>query len=174
MRRKFIIGFISTLFIASLCQSQRIQYQTKLLPKVKQKLDSLYPNATEITFTQYPKLNTSQKLWINCNCPESSEDGIILTFDTNGNLLNKDITLHEDIKSLPDSIISYIKIHTTSDIGFYNNYFIKSINNKGEISYSIVMWEKYPKISLNTDRYILKFKSTGELISKEKQPILHD
>ncbi len=173
MRRKLTVGLMLMSFIATFCQSQRIQYQTKLLPKVKQKLDSLYPNATITAFRQYPKSETAQKLCLNCNCPESS-DGIIFTFDTNGNILNKDITLHEDIKSLPDSIISYIKTHTTSNIGFYNNYIIKSISNKGEISYSIVMWQKYPGISLNTDRYILKFKSTGELISKEKQPILHD
>jgi hypothetical protein len=172
MKRKFNIMLILTLFIVTICQSQRIQYQTKLLPKVKQKLDSLYPNATEITFTQYPKLNISQTLWINCNCPETS-DGIILTFDTNGNLLNKDIYFL-DLKNLPDTIVNYIKKNASPSVRFDNRFMIKSITNKGEISYSIMMYQRYPGISLNTDRYILKFKSTGELISKEKQPVLHD
>jgi len=172
MKRKYIMVLALTLFIVPFCQSQRIQYQTKLLPNVKQKLDSLYPNATEITFTQYPKLNTSQKLWLNCNCPESS-DGIILTFDTNGNLLNKDIYFL-DLKNLPDTFVNYMKKNASPSVRFDNHYLVKSINNKGKISYSIMMYQRYPGISLNTDVYILKFESTGELISKEKQPDFHD
>jgi hypothetical protein len=87
-----------------------------------------------------------------------------LVFDTNGNLLNKDVH-YNFIKELPDAIVNYMKKHTSATCGFFNNFMIRGINNKGEITYCIDMWES-PNPSSRSD-YRLRFKSTGELISKE-------
>jgi hypothetical protein len=166
MKRKCIIVIILTLFIIPFCQSQKIQYRKNILPKLKQKLDSLYPAATGISISKSRISDTTQEIYIDtCNCQESSYQ-ITLLFDTNGNLLNKDLILY-GFKNLPDTIVNYMKKNTSPSVKFLNHFITKSINNKGEISYSITMQEDTNKWSRNY--YILKFKSTGELISKEKQ-----
>lgn len=89
---------------------------------------------------------------------------IVLIFDTNGNVLNKEVH-YNSIKDLPDTIVHYMKKNTSSHIRFFNNYMIEYINNKGEISYGIVMLES-PN-AWSQSQYILRFKNSGELISKE-------
>jgi hypothetical protein len=153
-------------FVASFCQSQNIQYRSKIRPNVKAKLDSLYPHASGIILEQAIVSDTTQTIAFGCNC-EESKGMIILTFDTNANLLNKDVHFHT-MKDLPDTIINYIKMNTSLTCKFINNFMIKSVNNRGEIRYEIIM--NYSPNTRTTDQYILKFKSNGELISKEEMP----
>jgi hypothetical protein len=164
-KREIITGIL-LLFSLTFCQSQNVQYRGKLRPAVKAKLYSLYPNATGAEIDQSSIHDSIQIIRLNCNCKETS-GMIVLVFDTNGNLLNKDIHFNS-MKGLSAAIVNYIKTNTSPNEGFINNFYIKSINNKGEISYGIDMWES-PGSWSRTD-YRLKFKPTGELISKEVIP----
>ncbi len=163
MIKKYIAICTLLLLLLPFCQGQSMKYRDKIRPNVKAKLDSLYPHATGIILDQSSIHDTTQILSINCNCLETS-GMIVLQFDTNGNLLNKDVHFHS-IKDLPDTIVSYMKKNTSPKCGFATNFMIKSINNKGNISYSIMMWESPG--SWSRSNYILKFKSSGEIISKK-------
>jgi hypothetical protein len=100
--KKYKIAFILTLIVVNYCQSQ-----DEILPKVRIKLDSLYPNASiNKSYRGYANHNT-QVVEIKCNCPETSGK-IVIWFDVNGNLQNKDIYF-DSIKDLPDTIQNYIK-----------------------------------------------------------------
>src|SRR5580698_9226085 len=110
-RKKVVAISILILLVASFCQSQGIKYRDKIRPKVKAKLDSLYPYATSdiVLFDKYVS-DTTQEIRINCHCDETK--GMIkLVFDTNGNLLNKEIHF-TTINGLPDTIVNYMKRNT--------------------------------------------------------------
>ncbi len=160
---------LSSFFAVSFCQGQNIQYRSKIRPNVKAKLDSLYPHARGILLDQSRVYDTIQIIRLGCNC-EETKGMIILTFDTNANLLNKEVH-YNFIKDLPDTVVSYMKKNTSPTVKFLNNFMSKSINNKGEISYGIYMTEIGATGYNSYDEYILKFKPTGELISKEKQEL---
>jgi hypothetical protein len=162
---KAIIATITVvLFVAPVCQSQNIQYSNGLRPKVLMKLDSLYPHAIgRVIFNDRYVSNSTQEIQINCHCDEAV-GMMILVFDTNGRLENKDIYFNS-LNSLPDTILHYMKKNTSKTVTFNFNHMTKSINNKGEVSYYIDMWES-PGYWSRTD-YRLRFRSDGELISKE-------
>jgi hypothetical protein len=154
---KTIRTILILLLFVPFCQSQNIQYRSKLRPIVKAKLDSLYPQATDVVLDQRTIHDNTQILNINCNC-DKTIDRIILVFDTNGNLLNKEIQ-YNSIENLPDTIVSYMKKNTAPKRTFMNEY-VKRIDKKGEISYGIVMRE-------SATPYLLWFKPSGEFISRE-------
>ncbi len=149
------ITSIFTFLIVNHCQSQ-------IFPKVKIKLDSLYPNAI-LEGLWLSGLAYTEVIGVHCKCQEFSGK-MIIEFDTNGNILNKDYYF-DNLKELPDTILNYIKKNTSLNRGFAKDVIIKSINNKGEVSYGIDMWES-PNSYSRSD-YHLNFKSTGELISKK-------
>lgn len=159
-----IFAFLMTLI--NCCKSQSNQYKSKLRPRVAAKLDSLYPNATK----NLVESDSIQKLDINCHCPETV-GMIILTFDTNGNLLNKEVHYYyaSIIKYLPDTIVGYMNKNASSTVKFNSNNMFKRINNKGEILYGIVSYES--PHSWSETAYTLWFKPSGELISKEEMPL---
>lgn len=164
---KYILSLILTIIIVSCCQSQSMQYRNRIRPKVKAKLDSLYPQATSnIVLNDKYVSDTTQEININCHCEETT-DMITLVFDTNGKLRYKEVH-YTSIKNLPDTIVSYMKENASDTVKFINNYMIKSINNRGEILYGIIVY-KTPHSWIRRG-YILWFKSSGELISKEEIP----
>jgi|HubBroStandDraft_1064217.scaffolds.fasta_scaffold651969_1 hypothetical protein len=169
-RNKYIITAIVALLIVNCCQSQNGKYRLKLRQKVKITLDSLYPHATsDIVLNDKYVSDTTQEISVNCHCEETLGQ-IILVFDTNGNLIEKDVH-YNFIKDLPDTIINYMKKNTSSTCGFFNDFMIKFFDSKGEMTYGIEMWQYstapgYPFKEL----YILKFKGSGELISKKEDP----
>jgi hypothetical protein len=166
--RSFILLFLFSSCIIHECYCQPNKYRGGIRPKVKHSLDSLYPYAKPITLETYLS-DTAQLVSLACNCPETKA-AIILLFDTNGNLLNKEVH-YQDMKNLPDTLAEYIKKNTTKYIGFHNNFMSKSINNKNEITYGIMMQEtKIINGNPIEEDYILKFKSTGEFISKTDVP----
>jgi len=155
---KQLIGFILTITIANCCLGQNNLYKHKVRPLVQAKIDSMYPKAV---VTDLFESDSLQAMQINCHCEETS-GMIILVFDTNGSLQNKEVHYHS-LKGLPDAIVNYMKTNTSSTCTFINDYYVKYSNNKGEISYGIMM----------NRSYILKFKSNGEFISKEAIPIVN-
>jgi len=154
-----ITTLVLFVFFSPFCQSQNVQYRSKLRPVVKEKFDSLYPHATDVELDQSSIHDTTQIIRFNCNC-DKTIDAITLVFDTNGNLLNKEVHYYGSLNGLPDAIVNYMKTNTSSTCTFINDYYVKYSNNKGEISYGIMM----------NRSYILRFKSTGELISKDAIP----
>src|SRR5580692_13025551 len=68
---KFFISFIISLYFISFCQSQNIQYRSKIRPNVKAKLDSLYPHASGIILEQAIISDTTQTIAFGCNCAET-------------------------------------------------------------------------------------------------------
>jgi hypothetical protein len=165
--KKLIITIVLIILVAPFCQSQNIQYRSKLRPTVKTKLDSLYPHATDVILNQNTIHDTTQIVSLNCNCQDTS-DMIILVFDTNGNLQSKEVHYYGSLNGLPDTILNYIKKNESSAVEFNKKNMMKYYNNKGEISYGIIMY--YSPHSWSEESYTLKFKSTGELISKELIP----
>jgi hypothetical protein len=155
----FITIIIMIVYIVPFCHGQNTQYSYKLRPKVKAKLDSLYPHATSdiVLYDKYVS-DTTQEIRINCHCDETK--GMIkLVFDTNGNLLNKEIHF-TTINGLPDTIVNYMKRNTSKNCIFPKDYMIKIINNKGEISYGIILQEF-------ATEYLLWFKGSGEFMYRE-------
>lgn len=171
--RIITVIIIMLLLGASFCQSQNIQYSSSIRPKVKTKLDSIYPHATgSVVFNDKYVSDTTQEIEINCHCGETM-GRIVLVFDTNGNFLNKDVYFNS-LTDLPDTILSYMKKNESQIDRFDYDHMVKSINNKGEISYNINMLERSTTAYSVSQGYILKFKSSGELISKEKEIYVHD
>lgn len=171
--RTIIVTIVMLLFVAPFCQSQNIQYSNSLRPKVKIKLDSLYPHATgSVVFNDKYVSDTTQEIEIHCHCGETMGK-IVLVFDTNGNFLNKDVYFNS-LAGLPDTILSYMKRKQSQIDRFDYGHMVKSINNKGEVRYSINMLERSTTAYQVSQDYILKFKSSGELISKEKEIYAHD
>jgi hypothetical protein len=162
LKMKIIKAIITTIIMMVLvipfCRSQNMQYRYKLRPNVKAKLDSLYPHATNITVYKSLPTDTTQRMDINCRCDETT-GMIVLLFDTNGNLLSKETHYHS-INDLPNTIISYMEKNTAPNRKFDNDYMIKRTNNRGEMSYGIVMQEF-------ATAYMLWFKSSGEFINRE-------
>jgi hypothetical protein len=154
-------------------QCQNIEYGNRLRQKVKTKLDSLYPHASgRVIFNDKYVSDTTQEVEIKCNCQEFSDE-MIIQFDTSGNLLIKDMYFGT-LKGLPDTILTYMKRNTTEIVRFDFSHMIKSINSKGEVSYNITMLKRSTTSYQTSERYLLKFKSSGELISKELIPEAHD
>jgi hypothetical protein len=158
---QYILICTFSLLIINHCKSE-------IFPKAKVKIDSLYPNATIGNMWMKSPHDNTQDIEIKCNCQEFS-GRMIITFDTNGNLLNKDMYVNS-LKNLPDSILSYIKKNISETNRIDNGYMVKSINNKGEVNYSIQMLKRSTNAYQATEWYIIKFKSNGEFISKEKIP----
>jgi hypothetical protein len=92
---------------------------------------------------------------------------IDIVFDTNGHLIEKDAYYHT-LKDLPDTILHYVKKIKSMGGGYVNYSMIKGMNNKGEINYGIEMWEPPSSKYQASTHYIVRFKSTGEIISKEE------
>ena len=160
-RTLLILAFI---FLTYFCQGQNIQNRrSKILSSAKAKFDSLYPRARGIFWHQ---TRDSETVQFGCNC-EETKGGIILTFDTNGNILNKEVH-YPDMKNLPDTILNYMKKNSSKSVKFSFGFMVKCINSKGEISYVISKTTGITKYDAGTE-YYLKFKPTGELISSEKQ-----
>jgi len=114
-----IVTLVLFVFFSPFCQSQHIQYRSKLRPLVKAKLDSLYPHAKSRVayYDKYASDTTIEIQIANCNCTETN-DMIILVFDTNGNLLNKEVHYYGSLDGLPDTILSYIKKTESSTAQF--------------------------------------------------------
>jgi len=149
---KKITTFIFTLIIVNNCFSQNIQ------PTIKTKLESLYPHAN-VVGGGWNNDNT-QNVVIDCNCPEFSGE-MKLTFDTNAKVLIKTFYFWS-LKDLPDNILNYMKKNTSKTVNFVSGYFKKFINYNGDVGYSIRMSE-------NNIWYDIKFKDSGEVISKTKE-----
>jgi hypothetical protein len=66
------------------------------------------------------------------------------------------------MNGLPESILSFMKNNSNKTVEFDTNYYEKHINNKGEISYVIHIWD-------NGIPYFMKLNSSGEILSKTKQ-----
>jgi len=157
--KKHIVLLSISLFFFVFCQGQSVKHRETLHPKVKTTILSLYPNATsEIVLDTKYVSDTTQEVSINCHCTETAGQ-ILLVIDTNGDLLNKEVHYHSS-KGLPDAIVNYMKKNTSPTCMFTSDEYMKYINKKGEISYGIYM----------NNSYILKLKSNGEYISKEKIP----
>jgi len=169
-----IATFVFAFLIINCCQSQNMIkrnvpehqiWRNGILPKIKAKIDSLYPNATNVHVGDRSRVSdSSQGVFITCNCPEGS--GMYITFDTNGNIMNKDISI--SIKDLPDIIANHIKRDTAKNVK-YGDRAIKSLPNKGEITYSIFKSYAHDGPTNGTWIYTLKFKNSGEFISEEKR-----
>jgi hypothetical protein len=158
---------LALIFLTYFCQGQNIQNRrSKILSSAKAKFDSLYPRARGIFWHQ---TRDSETVQFGCNC-EETVGMIILTFDTNGNVLNKEVHF-DNIKNLPDTIINYMKKKSSKSVKFASDFMIKYISNKGEISYGIFMSETGGNGYNSYEEYILKFKPTGEFITKEKQEL---
>lgn len=153
-----VITLVVFIFLSSFCQSQNIQYRSKIRPIVKAKLDSLYPQAIDVILDQSSIHDTTQILRFNCNC-DKNIDLITLIFDTNGNVLNNEVHYYGTLKGLPDTIVNYMKKNTAPNRTFMNEY-SKRINSKGDILYGIIMREFVTP-------YLLWFKPSGEFISRE-------
>jgi len=166
--KAIIATIIIIIFIEPFCQSQNIQYSNSLRPKVLLKLDSLYPHATgRVIFNDKYVSNSTQEIQINCHCDETK--GMIkLVFDTNGNLQSKEVHYYGSLNGLPDTILNYMKKNESSTVKFDKKNMIKYYNNKEEVSYGIIM--NYSPNTWSMDQYILKFKSNGELVSKDEVP----
>jgi hypothetical protein len=153
----FLLLYVFSLFNINYCQSQ-------IFAKARMKLDSLYPNAIIGNMWIASEHSITQEVEIKCNCQEFSGK-MIIKIDTSGNLLNKDL-YYDSLTSLPDTIVSYIKNNISQINRIDNSYMVKSINNKGEVSYSIKMLERSTSAYRALTTYIIKFKSSGEIISK--------
>jgi hypothetical protein len=164
-----IATLVFFVFFLPFCQSQNIQYRKRMLPKVKKELDSIYPIASNISVYQSRIHDSIQMIRLVCNCHDTS-DLIVLVFDTNGNVLNKEVHYYGSLNGLPDTILNYIKNNESPTVKFNKKNMIKYYNNKGEMSYGIYM--NYSPNSWTLHQYILKFKSNGEFISKEEIPLV--
>jgi hypothetical protein len=154
-----LIVLVLSMAYLNFCLGQTGKYRDKLRPNVQAKLDSLYPHATSyIVLNDKYVSDTTQETSINCHCPETT-DMIKLVFDTNANILYKEVHYYGSLAGLPDTISRYIEKNTGPKIKF-STEFDRCINKKGEISYNIYMQESFTP-------YILKFKPSGKLISKE-------
>ncbi len=128
------------------------------ITKVKAKIDSLYPKASN--FCWGGNYTNPLAICLRCNCSESDYT-ICIRFDSNANILNKDY-FYLPIKDLPDPITNNLKLDTS----LVATYFKKSISKNGKITYSVYI---APSHGPDTWYYIWKFTDSGELISKVKQ-----
>lgn len=163
-----LISLVCILTLINSCFGQRGRYKDNIRPNIKAKIDSLYPHATiRIIYNDKYVTDSTQEIEVTCHCDEA--DGmIILVFDTNANLLYKEAHYHSQ-KNLPDTIVKYMLKDTAHGVKFITNYMLKCYNNKGELSYGII--EDYSPQPWYFKEYMLKFKPTGELISKEEMPL---
>lgn len=164
---KYLMGFIFFSPVICCSQSNKNPYSETIRPNIKAKLDSLYPKATlQVVLNDKYVSDSTQVIEVTCHCDETS-GMIIMTFDTNGNFLNKEVHYHSQ-KNLPEAIVKYVQKNTNDSVKFAPNYMEKYYNNKGEVSYGIM--EDYSPNDWTYQGYMLKFKPDGELISKEALP----
>lgn len=164
--KRYIIILVLAMPVVSYCQSHYMPYRREVLPKIAAKIYALYPHASNIRPADNSHIHDSiQLVKFKCNCPEDL-NRFYITFDTNGNLLRKDIDI--SIKYLPQSIAAYIK-RDTAKCYIYSDRITKSINNKGEVFYCISKWQEIEGPSVGNWIYILKFKASGEYVSTEKR-----
>jgi hypothetical protein len=142
-------------------------FRKDILPKIKATLYTLYPNASNVHPDRSYVNDSIQLVGFRCNCKEDS--GLIaIAFDTNGNWLYKDIFI--SVKKFPIDITTYLVINGLQNYTYDKEVIMKIINSNGEISYSINIAP--PPVEGPTCGfwyYVLKFKSSGEFISKEKR-----
>ena len=161
-----LIVFVLSMTSMNFCLGQTGEYRFRLRTKVKAKLDSLYPNATNhIVLNDIYVSDSTQEISINCHCPET-EDMIKLVFDTNGNLRNKEVHYYGALTGLPDTILHYISKNESPTMKFDKKNMAKYYDNKDNIYYGVYVVETLSHWEVK--EYILKFKPTGELISKEE------
>jgi len=162
---KHIAAFLFTVFIVTFCQSQNISHGNVVPPaKVQLKFDSLYPHAYNMDWRIRQKNENAQVVSFDCNCEEGLGH-VIITFDTNGTILNKDTRIHK--QDLPGSSIDYIANNYPNDFEYGD---ITKTNKEGEISYRVDMKQIVPDGNATSGWiYILKFKASGEFISVEKR-----
>jgi hypothetical protein len=165
--KRHLIILVLAVVLANFCKSQNIMFRKDILPKVKATLYTLYPNASNVHPDRSYVNDSIQLVGFRCNCKEDS--GLIaITFDTNGNWLRKDFKI--TVKELPNYIVTYIKNNRLQDYCYSQDEMMEIINSKGDVSYSINIAP--PPIEGPTCGfwyYVLKFKSSGEFISKEKR-----
>lgn len=159
-------SLVALLFlIVHYCQSQN-NIRTAILPKIKAKIDFLYPNAANIHAGDISRvLDSTQLVFITCNCSEGLGD-MYITFDTNGNILNKVVFISKN--DLPDSITHYINRDTTKRVRYIDRA-IENVDNKGNIYYKISKLYDFDGPSDGNWIYVLKFNKDGGYISEEKQ-----
>ncbi len=160
----WLATFTFSLFIVSYCQSQN---RKLILPKIQAAVDTLYPQAFNLTPEISRTTDPFQSVTMMCNCPEGTGK-LDITFDTLGHIINKDIYI--SIKDLPAPIIDYMQSNYAT--GFtYNDYLVKSINKSKELSYKVYAHQQNSDGNLEpgTLVYLLKFNSSGEFISLDKE-----
>jgi hypothetical protein len=156
-----------SLLISHYCLSQNRTSHFSMFPKVRAKLDSLYPHASKVILEINLVSDSIQTVDLKCNCKEDS--GLMaITFDTNGNWLHKNTTIA--VKKLPNYIYTYLITNGFQNYRYREDVMMKSVDNKGEISYSInIAPPPVEGPTSGTLVYVLKFKSSGEFISNEKR-----
>lgn len=156
--------FVFAILIVNICTSQNVpippQYPIGVYPKVKAKIDSLYPLATRLGKDYITQNPIRQAISLQCNCPET-DHFIEIIFDTNGNIQSKNY-FYLPIKDLPETIQTLVSIDTS----YTPAYFRKNFDKKGVVTYLVYMGR-------NIDRgtgwtYWWYFNSSGKLISKER------
>jgi hypothetical protein len=134
-----------------------------LKPGVKEMINSLYPKANIVGWDSPRK--RYEEVDIICNCSEFS--GMMsLTVDSNANIMIKTF-YYNSLEPLPNSVLNFIKTDTSQTVKIEKRDVRKSINYKGDISYTIIMYE-------GDKVYSIELKSTGEIISKKLIPKLRE
>jgi hypothetical protein len=157
--KRSVTILVITMLLANYCMSQRV-LNVPMTPKIKAKINSWYPNATNIQVEYDTSKHPAEIVDLLCHCSESAYN-IEITFDTNANVLNKNY-FYLPIKELPDTIQTLV----TMDTSYTPSYFRENINKKGVVTYLVYM-SHHPDKGTCWE-YFWNFKSTGELLSKEK------
>jgi len=183
MYKRLVPTLFFTILLVNFCQSQRILNES-MTPNVEAKISSWYPDATNIQVEYDTSKQTTEIVCLQCHCTESAYT-IEITFDMNANVLGKnyfylpinnlplkvlktmtdDSTLKRNLtwikgRGYPDSMMAKFTINDTIYIA---SYMRELINNKVSVNYMI-----YIGTTDNKKSYIWKYKSTGELISKNE------
>ncbi len=131
---------------------------------MEMKFDTLYLYAANIAWNKRLPSDNIQVVEFDCKCQEGLGH-LIITFDTTGNILNKDILISK--QDLPAPITTYIENNYPNEFEYRS--IIKTMN-KGEISYTVYMKQAVPDGNATSGwTYILKFKESGEFISVDKR-----
>jgi hypothetical protein len=167
MKRLKTIGLLLvTLSIGNYSYCQRwVDSQHVISPKVKAKIDSLYPDAWRDYSSTINKAEPTRKVVV--ALADSKHYGctqINITCDTNGNIITTDF--HGlPLSYLPDTIQKVITTHVEyKAMGIER----KTINSKGEVSYDVrlaLAGQSFDDLTY----YVWSFKSSGELVSKDKR-----
>ncbi|HTA28516.1 MAG TPA: hypothetical protein VK809_12055 [Bacteroidia bacterium] len=161
--KRYIAVFVFTVLVVICCQSQN----QPVPPKIQHALDSLYPKAANTRWEDQPVNTTTRRVNFNCNCTEGN-GYLRITFDVNGNIVNKDIDISE--KDLPASVTNYIENNYPGS-GFRYGETSKQTTNSGGYNYRVELLQTNPDGNVTDGGwiYILKFKASGEFISVDKR-----